>query len=60
MLLSFMKYAGESISNQPIPFPTDRDGHDFYAWFQYMLYTWVQTCTLNGSFFNQILNVKHG
>ena len=29
-------YEGESISNQPIPFPMDRDGHDFHALFQYM------------------------
>ena len=35
-------YEGESISNQPIPFPMDRDGHDFHALFQYMIYTWVQ------------------
>ena len=36
-------YEGESISNQPIPFPMDRDGHDFHALFQYMymFYTWV-------------------
>ena len=33
-----MKYEGESISNQPIPFPMDRDGHDFQALFQYVLY----------------------
>ena len=26
-------YEGESISNQPIPFPMDRDGHDFHALF---------------------------
>ena len=24
---------GESINNQPIPFPMDRDGHDFHALF---------------------------
>ena len=24
-------YEGESISNQPIQFPMDRDGHDFHA-----------------------------
>ena len=53
-------YKGESISNQPIPFPMDRDGHDFHALFQYMFYTWVQNCTHIESFFNKILNVKHG
>ena len=30
-------YEGKSISNQPIPFPTDRDTHDFLALFQYVL-----------------------
>ena len=55
-----MQYEGESISNQPIPLPMDRDGHDFHALFQYMFYTWVQNCTRIGSFFNKILNVKHG
>ena len=34
-------HEGESISNQPIPFSMDRDGHDFHALFQYMFYTWV-------------------
>ena len=53
-------YEGESISNQPIPFPIDRDGHDFHALFQYMFYTWVQNSTSIESFFNKILNVKHG
>ena len=53
-------YEGESINNQPIPFPMDRDGHDFHALFQYMFYTWVQNCTRIESFFNKILNVKHG
>ena len=53
-------YEGESISNHPIPFPMDRDGHDFHALFQYMFYTWVQSCTRIESFFNKILNVKHG
>ena len=53
-------YESESISNQPIPFPMDRDGHDFHALFQYMFYTWVQNCTRIESFFNKILNVKHG
>ena len=50
----------ESISNQPIPFSIDRDGHNFHAMFQYMFYTWVQNCTLIDSFFNKIMNVKHG
>ena len=31
-------YEGVSINNQPIPFPMYRDGHDFLALFQYMLY----------------------
>ena len=53
-------YEGESISNQPIPFPMDRDGHDFRAVFQYMFYKWIQNCTRIESFFNKILNVKHG
>ena len=53
-------YEGVSISNQPIPFPMDRDGHDFHALFQYMIYTWVQNYTRIESFFNKILNVKHG
>ena len=53
-------YEGESISNQPIPFPIDRDGHDFHALFQYMFYTWEQNCMPIKSFFNKILNVKHG
>ena len=58
--LDTVLYEGESISNQPIPFPMDRDGHDFHALFQYMFYTWLQNCTCNVSFFNKILNVKHG
>ena len=29
----FQTYEGESISNQPIPFPMDRDGHDFQGLF---------------------------
>ena len=29
-------YEGKSISNQPIPFPIDRDTQDFHASFQYM------------------------
>ena len=49
-------YEGVSINNQPIPFPMDRDGHDFHTLFQYMYYTWVQNCI--ESFFNKILNVK--
>ena len=53
-------YEGKSISNQPIPFLMDLDGHDFHALFQYMFYTWVQNCTRFESFFNKILNVKHG
>ena len=53
-------YEGESISKQPIPLPMDWDGHDFHALFQYMFYTWVQNCTRIASFFNKILNVKHG
>ena len=53
-------YEGESISNQPIPFPMDRDSHDFHALFQYMFYMWVRNCTLIELFFNKILNVKHG
>ena len=40
-----LSYEGESISNKPFPLPIDRDGHDFYALFQYMFYTWVQNCT---------------
>ena len=30
------KYEGKSISNQPIPFPIDRDTQNFHALFQYM------------------------
>ena len=55
-----MSYEGVSINNQPVPFPMDRDGHDFHALFQYMIYTWVQNYTRIESFFNRILNVKHG
>ena len=40
----------EKYEDQPIPFPIDRDGHDFRALFQYMFYTWVQNCTLIESF----------
>ena len=53
-------YEGVSTNNQLIPFPMDRDGHDFHALFQYMFYTLVQNCTRIESFFNKILNVKHG
>ena len=53
-------YEGVPINNQPIPFPMDRDGHDFHALFQYMFYTWVQNCTRIELFFNKTLNVKHG
>ena len=35
------KYEGEPISNQPIPFPIDRDGQNSHALFQCMFYTWV-------------------
>ena len=31
-------YKGESISNQPIPFPINQDCHNFHALFQYALY----------------------
>ena len=58
--LKLLRYEGVSINNQNIPFSKDQDGHDFYALFQYMLYTWVQNCTRIESFFNKILNVKHG
>ena len=47
-------------NNQPIPFPMGWDGHDFHALFQYMFYTWIQNCICIESFFNKILNVKHG
>ena len=60
VILWKFRYEGESISNQPILFPIDRDGHDFHALFQYMFYTWVQNCTRIESFFNKILNVNHG
>ena len=56
----FRLYEGVSINNQPVPFPMDRDVHDFHALFQYMFYTWVQNCTRIESFFNKILNVKYG
>ena len=45
-----LQYEGESISDQPIPFSIDRDGHDFHALFQYMFYMWVQNWTLIESF----------
>ena len=53
-------YEGVSINNQPFQFSMDRDGHDFHALFQYMFYTVVQNCARIESFFNKILNVKHG
>ena len=55
-----LSYEGVSINNQPIPFPMNRDGHDFHALFQYMFYIWVQNCTRIESFFKKILNVKQG
>ena len=58
-MLSYI-YEGVSLNNQPIPFPMDREGHDFHALFQYMFYTCVQNCTRIESFFNKIWNVKHG
>ena len=48
------------MSNHPIPFPMNRDSHDFHALFQCMFYTWGQNCTIIESFFNKILNVKYG
>ena len=59
MLLLIQKYEGVSINNQPIPFSIDRDGHDFHALFQYMFYTWVQSCTRIESFFNKILKMSN-
>ena len=56
--LPALKYEGESISNQPIPIPMDRDSLDFHALFQYLFYTWLQNCTFVESFFNKILNVN--
>ena len=53
-------YEGKSISNQPIPFPMDRDGQDFHSLVRYMFDMWIQNCTLIESFFNKILNVKYG
>ena len=32
----------------------DRDGHDFHAMFQYMFYTWIQNCTIIGSFLSSL------
>ena len=55
-----VSYKGMSINNQPIPFPMDETVTLFHALFQYMIYTWVQNYTRNESFFNKILNVKHG
>ena len=39
-------YEGVSINNQRIPFPMDRDGHDFHAFSIYVLYmgTQLHTC----------------
>ena len=34
----FRLYEGMSVNNQPIPFPMDRDSHDFHALFHYVLY----------------------
>ena len=31
-----VSYEGKSMSNQPIPFPIDRNTQDFHALFQYM------------------------
>ena len=57
----YNRYEGLSINNQPFQFPMDRDDHDFHALFQYMFYTCIQNCTRGiESFFNMILNVKHG
>ena len=36
-----------SISNLPIPFQMDRDGHNFHAFFQYMSYTRIQIARLS-------------
>ena len=60
VMRNFQIYKGVPINNQLIPLPMDRDGHDFHALFQYMFYTWVQNCTRIESFFNKILNVRHG
>ena len=60
LVVLYEKFTRASINNQPIPFPMDRDGYDFHALFQYMFYIWVQNCTRIESFFNKILNVKHG
>ena len=51
-------YEGKSISNQPISFSIDRDGHGFHTLFQYNFYTWVKHCTLIKPLFNKILNVN--
>ena len=40
-----LSYKNESISNKPIPFSMDRDGHDMYALFQYTLY--IKTARLS-------------
>ena len=58
--LCLLVYEGESISNQPIQFPIDRNGHDFHVFVSiHVLYVGTN-CTLIEPFFNQILNVKHG
>ena len=36
LVINELTYEDKSISNQPIPFPIDRDGHDFHALFQHM------------------------
>ena len=55
MIFNFLWiYKGESISNQAIPFPMDRDGQDFHALFQYMFHTCVENCTLID------VEVRHG
>ena len=59
-LTFFVMYEGMSINKKPIPFPMDQAGQDFHVLFLYMFYTWVQNCTHIESFFNKILNVKHG
>ena len=36
-------YEGMSINNQPIPFPMDRDSHDFHVLFQYNYVLYMET-----------------
>ena len=38
LMVSMLRYKGESISDQPNSFPMDQVGHDFHALFQYLLY----------------------